>query len=242
MTKYSEKTLPLGTFSLMNLTLYFISGLGADKRVFQKLKLPAEYKIVYIEWITPLPDESLATYAKRLSAVIDVSQPFALIGVSMGGMISLEISKFIKPELVILISSIKGDHDLPWYFRMAGAFQLDKFIPGAALNTPASLAYFVGTNDTEGKKLIADIARDADPVFVKWAMRAIIDWKNDYLPPHLYHIHGSEDKVLPVHFTNPDVILEGGQHLMVYSMADKVSELITRELREVTESSNKNQA
>ncbi|HXC07214.1 MAG TPA: alpha/beta hydrolase [Bacteroidia bacterium] len=216
------------------LTLYFISGLGADKRVFQKLKLPAAYKIVYVDWITPLPEESLAAYAQRLSAVIDPDTPFVLIGVSMGGMMAMEISKFLNPRMVILISSIKGDHDLPWYFRMAGAFQLDKFIPGAALNTPSSLAFFVGTNDEEGKKLIAGIAKDADPVFVKWAMRAIIDWRNDYRPPHLYHIHGSADKVLPAQFTTPDVILEGGEHLMVYSMADQVSEFITKKLAEVS--------
>jgi pimeloyl-ACP methyl ester carboxylesterase len=214
-------------------TLYFISGLGADKRVFQKLKLPPEYPVKYLEWITPLPEESLEAYAKRLAEGIDPSTPFILIGLSMGGMISMEIAKLFHPELVILISSIKGDQDLPWYFRMAGAFQLDKFIPGAALHSPSALSFFVGTHDSEGQKLIDDMARDADPVFVKWSMRAILDWKNNIIPNPIYHIHGSADKVLPVHFTTPDVIIDGGEHLMVYTLADQVSELICKRLEEV---------
>jgi pimeloyl-ACP methyl ester carboxylesterase len=68
---------------------YFISGLGADKRIFSKLKLNEKINIIHIDWITHNKNESLAAYAERLSNVIDITQPFALVGVSFGGMIAV---------------------------------------------------------------------------------------------------------------------------------------------------------
>jgi hypothetical protein len=32
---------------------YFISGLGADKRIFSKLKLNEKINIIHIDWIAP---------------------------------------------------------------------------------------------------------------------------------------------------------------------------------------------
>ena len=49
--------------------IYAISGLGADKRVFQFLKL--EHEFIPIDWIDPLKNESIAEYAKRFSSIIE---------------------------------------------------------------------------------------------------------------------------------------------------------------------------
>ena len=106
--------------------IYFISGLGADRRVFQKLKLPEGFTAQYIDWIKPFEDESLEAYSKRMATAIDTSKPFVLVGLSMGGMVSIEIAKFTQPKLVILISSIKSIDELPWYYKLGGTFQLDK--------------------------------------------------------------------------------------------------------------------
>lgn len=63
---------------------YFISGLGADKRIFSKLKLNENINIIHVDWITPNKNESLASYAQRLISAMDLPQPFALVGVSLG--------------------------------------------------------------------------------------------------------------------------------------------------------------
>lgn len=81
------------------MNVYFISGLGADKRIFSKLTLSAEFDIIHIDWIVPFSKETLVSYAKRLSKVIDVNNPFALIGVSFGGMIAVEIAKLFILQL-----------------------------------------------------------------------------------------------------------------------------------------------
>jgi len=45
------------------MTIYFISGLGADERVFQFLDL-SDIKKVFIKWITPQINEELSAYAE----------------------------------------------------------------------------------------------------------------------------------------------------------------------------------
>lgn len=45
--------------------LFLISGLGADRRVFEFLDL-REYKLNFIEWIQPLRNESIESYARQL--------------------------------------------------------------------------------------------------------------------------------------------------------------------------------
>lgn len=58
---------------------YFISGLGADKRIFSRIKLDERIHVIHVEWIKPLKKESLPDYAKRLSEIVDVSSPFIFI-------------------------------------------------------------------------------------------------------------------------------------------------------------------
>ena len=93
-----------------------LSGLGADKRVFDFLDL-SDYSIYHITWIIPLPRESMAEYAFRLLPQITSDNP-VLIGVSFGGMIALEIAKLISVEKVILISSATSPNAIPSYFKL----------------------------------------------------------------------------------------------------------------------------
>ncbi len=48
-------------------TLNFISGLGADERVFQYLDVPVPDKN-FVKWIDPRKNESLENYAARLAS------------------------------------------------------------------------------------------------------------------------------------------------------------------------------
>jgi len=118
---------------------YFISGLGADKRIFSKLKLDEKINIIHIDWITPNKNESLVSYTQRLYSVIDLSQPFALVGVSFGGMIAVEIAKLLNPTTTIIISSTMLSAHLPALYRFAGKLGLLKFIPARLLKSSNKL-------------------------------------------------------------------------------------------------------
>ena len=54
--------------------LFLLSGLGADKRVFDFLDL-SDYSIHHVNWIIPIPKESMAQYANRLLPQITSDKP-----------------------------------------------------------------------------------------------------------------------------------------------------------------------
>lgn len=85
------------------MTLYAISGLGADERVFQYLKL--EHELIPIPWLTPENGEPIEWYAKRMAAKINTEEEFVILGVSFGGLVAVEMSKILKPTITVLISS-----------------------------------------------------------------------------------------------------------------------------------------
>ena len=100
--------------------VYFISGLGADWRMFQFLKLPDHIAQYQVKWLEPLSfDEPLENYAKRLVPQIDDPTPI-LVGFSFGGLVAIELAKIIKPLRTIVISSLATRYALPWYYKLAG--------------------------------------------------------------------------------------------------------------------------
>ena len=107
--------------------LYAISGLGADKRVFDYLSLDCE--IVHLDWVEPKKNEKIGDYAFRLSKKIKGNEKFGLIGVSFGGLIAVEISKITKPEITILVSSAETKKGLRRIYSLFGRTKLIKLIP-----------------------------------------------------------------------------------------------------------------
>ncbi|HEX2683975.1 MAG TPA: alpha/beta hydrolase [Ferruginibacter sp.] len=214
------------------MNIYFFSGLGADKRVFAKLQLPATWNIEYVEWIPNLEDEALENYCKRLSAQIDTSQPSSFVGLSFGGIIAIEISKFIKPDKIIIISSVSTKSELPmdWLGKfLLQKCKLFKLIPRSAFNKPNRVLHWLFETKTEDeKKLLDQVIKDTPPDFAKWALGNILNWKNETRPSNLLHIHGSADRIFPIKKTKADIRIEGGGHLMVYSQAEQVSKILAR--------------
>jgi pimeloyl-ACP methyl ester carboxylesterase len=213
------------------MNVYFISGLGADRKAFERIKLSDRFVIHYLDWITPTKKETLNSYAKRLSAAIDTSQPFSVVGLSMGGMMASAMTHFIHPYKTILISSVACSTEFPPLIKLARLTHLHKLVPAFILRHPNILAYWLfGARTKNEKSLMHYLVSTSDPQFVKWAMGAILNWKDNVRPSSLYHIHGRQDKILPVKYTKPDVVIENGSHFMVWTKAGKVSSLVEQAL------------
>lgn len=207
--------------------LYFISGLGVDKRVFQKLSLPSDFSIHHIEWIKPLEKESVASYAKRLSANIDQSQPFVLIGLSFGGMIAVEMNQYLKPLKTIIISSASNFMELPWHVRFMRFLPVQNLLSPTLLKKSNPLYFWLfGIKTSEEKNLLSKILKETDNAILKWSIHAITNWRNREVPPNLVHIHGKQDKLLPIKFSKVDIEVEGGGHFMVFSKAVEISAIL----------------
>ncbi|MCB0490747.1 MAG: alpha/beta hydrolase, partial [Cyclobacteriaceae bacterium] len=91
--------------------LYCISGLGADHRIFANLQLN-NVSVRHIHWEEPLPNHNLSDYAKTLLSQISDPEPI-LLGVSFGGLIAIEMTRWIKPLKIFLVSSIKTRNEMP---------------------------------------------------------------------------------------------------------------------------------
>ncbi|MEO6316341.1 MAG: alpha/beta hydrolase [Chitinophagaceae bacterium] len=206
--------------------VYFVSGLAADGRVFKNIQLPDHCSPVFLEWIDPLKNESLRNYALRLAAGIDTSEPFAIIGLSMGGMITTEIARQYTPAHTILISSVTCSAQLPFYFKAAGLLRLHKVVPISLIKSASILKRFFTNEATEDKIILRNIINESDSKFLYWAMDAILKWKSDNEPPACIHIHGSSDEILPMRFTKPTHIISKGGHLMIMNKSTAINKIL----------------
>ena len=97
--------------------IYLLSGQGSDHRIFNNLNLDRSHEVFHIKYHVPEEGISLKEYAHELSEQIDISKPFILIGMSLGGMLATEITDFLDPEKVIIISSAKCRKELPGRYK-----------------------------------------------------------------------------------------------------------------------------
>jgi len=206
-------------------TVYLFSGLGADYRAFSQLELPG-YRLVHIQWIRPEKDESMAHYATRLRSQIADPHP-VLIGLSFGGMIAVEVAKQVPARKVVLISSAKTRSDLAAGSNFFFKWKLYKYIPGYLLQQLNFVANnLFGAETASDKELLGAILEDTDVSFFRWAMDNIVRWDNETIPPHLIHIHGTADKIIPFKAVKADYAIEGGGHLMILNRADTISRIV----------------
>ncbi len=179
-----------------------------------------------MEWITPVKNESLADYAGRMSEQIDTGEPYILIGLSFGGMLAVEIAKKAHPHQVILIASISHHQHLPPYYRTAYRIGLHKFIGVNMLKNAVHLKRYFTSESAEDKQMIREMAREMDPDFIKWAMKAIVEWKTDEQELQVHHIHGTGDMILPIAYTRAKYIVPKAGHLMIFNRANEINDIL----------------
>ncbi len=214
------------------MNVYFLSGLGADERVFSKLKLDTvKFNIVNIKWIKPERKETLESYARRLTAQMDTTRPCQLVGLSFGGMLASVLSEIVHPKQIIIISSTSTAIPVSGFNRGLIKFLLMSPFAGPVLKSANSFTYkYFGADTQELKDLLKQILKDTDTRFLKWALTRISSWNHPEKVQNLYHIHGTADKLIPIKLVKPDVEVPGGGHLMIYKEHEVISELLNKRL------------
>ena len=207
--------------------IYFIPGLGADKRVFNFLDL-SFCEPIFIDWIKPLKDETLPSYALRLFETIQDEESY-VVGVSFGGMLTTEIAKKHPLVKAIIISSAKTYLEIPRYLRFWKSFPIYKWHSN---RNKTFLGKFIlnilGSKGEKQKQLQLQILADSDPAFTRWATDAILKWDNLISPPNVIHIHGTADKLLPYKYVKSDYTIMGGEHVMIMDKAEEISALLKK--------------
>jgi pimeloyl-ACP methyl ester carboxylesterase len=212
-------------------SIYCISGLGADERAFERLNING-YSLHYLTPIPPLSSETLSSYAMRMSGQVKQERP-VIIGLSFGGMIAIEMAKHIAINKLILISTVKTCHEIPVWMRIAGTLKLHKMIPIKSNRiTEKADDRRMGIETIEEKAFVDQYRKNADQKYVDWAVDQILNWKNTWVPPNVYHIHGENDRMFPLRNIQPTHVIKKGTHIMILNRADEISACIEQQLFE----------
>jgi pimeloyl-ACP methyl ester carboxylesterase len=185
-----------------------------------------------LPWLTPEPNESLNSYARRLSAPIDQHRPFLLLGLSFGGVVVAEMAQFLKPEKVILISTLENKKELPYLIRNLSLIGINPLlrIRKSAFSI-AVMRWLFGVTKKENKRLLDSFIVEAKPVLLRWSLYQILRLDTQLPSQGSIRIHGSHDRLIP-HRNKPHThTVTNGGHFMVIENHEEVNTLICRLLK-----------
>lgn len=213
--------------------IYLIPGQGADHRLFNKLEIEGPFEIVHIKYFTPVPKTSLKEYASQLMEQIDTCENFILIGVSLGGMLASEISLLSNPEKTIIISSAKSINELPKRYTFQRKFPLYKIVgPRLAKLGSKLLQPLVEPDRNKEKEIFKSMLAAKDPKFLRRTIEMIINWDRQEVVPNIIHIHGNNDKTVPLRNVKADHVIPDGSHMMTLTNAEAVSLIVNKILQD----------
>lgn len=211
------------------LAIYFIPGLAASTSIFEYLHLPEEYEIHLLPWLIPLSkDEKMEDYAKRMCESITIKN-HVLVGVSFGGMMAQEMSKISKPLQTVLISSVKNHNELPKRFRLIKTLKAYKLAPIKLITNIEKFTIFVYGAKKRGE-LYKKYLSMRDEIYLPWAIKNVLHWKQSTPDANIIHIHGNADGVFPIKHIKNCIVIEGGTHIMILNKAKKISAILTEKL------------
>ncbi|MEM6458764.1 MAG: hypothetical protein AAF710_05165 [Planctomycetota bacterium] len=223
--------------------LLLLPGLGADGSLFTPQRDALGDAVRTPDWIAPAsPNEDLGRYAERWAATInetaaafDRDRPWFLGGMSMGGMIALEMLPHLTrpPAALFLISSCRATVALPRLIRLGSVFTgrmpaglLHKVIRWMAV----PFAVRDGADDDVARRLV-EMARASDPEHLRWAIGAVAEWTYAGPParsgerpaPPIFQAHGRRDWLIPLREDDCELVIDRGRHLINSSHAKTVN-------------------
>lgn len=197
--------------------VYFVPGMAANSKIFEYIKLPeSDYEMHYIEWELPEFKESLEDYALRLSKKITHKNPI-LFGVSFGGILVQEMSKFVSAKKIVVVSSVLHETEFPKRMKFAKMTKAYKLLPTKLFSDVEKLAkYALGETVSHRVDLYKKYLSVSDKRYLDWAIEQIVNWKQNLHIGNVVHIHGSHDRVFPIENIKGNVVkVKNGTHVMI---------------------------
>ena len=196
--------------------IYLMPGMAASPTIFEYIKLPEDkYKIHWLEWQIPGKDETLEEYAKRMCNFI-TEDNIVLLGVSFGGILVQEMSKFLNIKKLFVVSSIKSRHELPKRFKLLKITKAYKILPTQLVGNVDFLAkYAFGETIKKRVDLYKKYLSVNDKVYLDWSIKQVLCWSQDKPNPNAIYINGDNDSVFPHSCVGNCIVIKGGTHIMI---------------------------
>ena len=212
--------------------VYLMPGMAANPTIFEYIKLPQDtYRIHWLEWQIPEPDDTLEAYAKRMCKFI-MHDNAVLLGVSFGGILVQEMSKFLNLKKLFVVSSVKSHYELPKRFKLLKITKAYKILPTHLVSNIDILAkYAFGDTIKKRVDLYKKYLSVNDKVYLDWAIKQVVCWDQEAPHPDAIYIHGDKDLVFPHSWQGDCIVVKGGTHIMIINkykwFNDNLPKLIT---------------
>ncbi len=213
-------------------TIYLIPGQGSDYRIYKYFKFD-DFDTVHIKYIIPNEYETMKSYAQRFSEQIDTSKRFSIVGVSLGGMLAVELSEFLNPEEVIIISSAKNRNELPFRYKFMKKVPLNRIFGGGFLRAVSPTAQIIIEPDSrKERELCVLMLKSKNELFMKRSVNMIVNWERTTNNTKIIHIHGNNDHTIPIRNVK-DVTykVKSGSHMMALTLGERIKNIIKEYLQ-----------
>lgn len=206
--------------------VYMLSGLGADMRIYRHFDLGPKHEIIALPWLPVGNSKTLGDYARLLHNHYAPEPPFALGGVSMGGMLAQEWARLARPEHLVLISTATKRTDMAGAIRLAAGLHMGPLLSKSMLTALGVMGDKFTSKTKEGRALFLDMLRKSDAALLEFGARAILDWSPPGIEAPYTRIHGTLDRVFPFGNWKGCLAVEGGNHFMIFDKGATISKMV----------------
>jgi pimeloyl-ACP methyl ester carboxylesterase len=208
--------------------IYFVPGLAASSKIFEYLSLSNEkFEFHFLEWLLPLSvSESIENYAKRMADQV-IHENSVLLGVSFGGIMVQEMSKYLNANKIILISSVKCRDELPKRLKVIQKTKAYKlFLSKSIKNIEDFSIYAFGDMAIKRVHIYKEYLSIRDEKYLNWAIYNVLHWQQKDPLPNILHLHGIDDSVFPIKHIKNSIPIKNGTHIMILNKAKYISKII----------------
>ncbi len=219
----------------MAMRLYLLPGLGADARIFNELDCGDALEVICLDWIPSTGAKSMADYARMMHEHYQLEPPYALGGVSLGGMIAQEWAQLAKPEALVLISTATSREDMAALIRVAASMKIGPYLSKPMLTALGVVGDRFTKKSPKARALFLEMLENSDADLLTFGAAAVLDWQPPALAVPYLRIHGTVDKVFPFQdaFLKSDAlghgeVIKGGNHFMIFEKGKEIGGLIAK--------------
>jgi pimeloyl-ACP methyl ester carboxylesterase len=212
--------------------IILLSGMAADERLFEAQR-DVFPQMTVPRWIEPRARESLQNYAERLAKIVDPGCPCIVGGASFGGIVALEMARFLSVRACLLFGSVRSPAELPWWvpvIRPLSLFGPERLRIASGLLARSSASSLPRSQTRAMRKLTQPEHR-----FLLWASWAVLRWWPEpgrcRFP--IFQIHGAGDRTLPARRSRADVIVPDAGHLLTLTHPQVVNDFVQNALRKL---------
>lgn len=212
--------------------IYFVPGLAASPEIFEFLQFPKEFELHFLEWLIPLSAyEPIEEYAKRMSDLVLEENP-VLIGVSFGGIMVQEMSKYLHCKKVIIISSVKSRDELSNTLKFIQKLKIYKLFPSKIIENIEMFSFFAFGNTSKTRLILyKKYFSVRDRKYLNWSIYNVLYWQQTDPIENILHIHGTADAIFSFKYINDCIPVEKGTHIMIINKAKTISKIIIDSLK-----------